>query len=121
MRVFLLLLALTSLCACPLPGGGGDSTYHCDFVNSTEAQEDRCQERSVDALIGATSEQTYLDTCETAQGVPGSGPCATAGIVAGCLYDDVGGAETVTDWYYAPMTLAEAEDECESDGTIVQP
>lgn len=119
MRILLLLLALTSLCACP--PAGGTSTYHCDFVNSTESQEDRCQERSVDALVGASSEQTFLNTCETAQGVPGSGPCDTAGIVAGCLYDDVGGLETVTDWYYAPMTLAEIEVECEDDGSIVQP
>ena len=118
MRPLLLLLALTCLCACP--PAGGTSTYHCDFVNATSAQEDRCQERSVDPLVGATSEQTFLDTCETAQGVPGSGPCETAGIVAGCLFDDAG-LETVTDWYYAPTTLAQVEAECDGEGTVVQP
>jgi len=99
----------------------GTGTYHCDFTEATTGQEDRCQERSVDPLIAATSEQAYLATCEAAQGVPGSGPCDTEGIVAGCLYDDNGGAETVTDWYYAPETLAEVEAECADEGTVVQP
>ncbi|MCO4772469.1 MAG: hypothetical protein KDA24_20720 [Deltaproteobacteria bacterium] len=118
MRILLLLASLVSLTACP---SAGESRYHCDFVNATTGQEDRCQERSVDPLIGATSEQTFLDTCDVSQGVSGSGPCPTDGIVGGCLYDDNGGLETVTDWYYAPMTLADVEAECAGEGTVVQP
>ncbi len=75
----------------------------------------------MDPLVGATSEQAYLDTCDTAQGVSGSGPCATDDLVAGCLYDDNGGLETVTDWWYAPETLADVEAECAGEGTVVQP
>ncbi len=118
MRILILTVCLAFLTACP---SSGESTYHCDFRTATTGQEDRCQERSVDALVGATSEQSFLDTCDTSQGVSSSGPCGTDGIVGGCLYDDNGGLETVTDWYYTPMTLADVEAECAGEGTVVQP
>lgn len=96
-----LLLVLSVLAAL----GGCNSS--CDFRDSGE---DRCQERT-----GAQGNALFGTTCSAVGGVQASGTCPDEDlIVGGCLISELAG--DVTDWYYEPMTTAEVEETCISDG-----
>jgi hypothetical protein len=90
-------------------GGGGDS---CNFVGSS-ANEPRCQER--ETKKGDPLAQFKFD-CDAAGGAYG-GSCP-AGQVAGCRIRD-NDTETITDWYYPPMTREDVRAACEGKGTYV--
>lgn len=104
--------AVTSLASC----GGGD-TDGCDF----RVQENRCQERVRDVADPAgTVSAAFENTCEAAGGGFLADGCPADGRVAGCELSGAG-AETVTDWFYAPATRDDVVRECEGDGTVVDP
>jgi len=98
---------------------GAGEKVGCDFRAVDEeglnnGNEDRCQER---AGLGATG---FAATCEGIGGTVVDGGCPTEGIVFGC---DLGesGTDPVIDWYYAPHTVDEAEQECGSDTIVDAP
>lgn len=100
-------------------GCGGGQTYHCDFRTS-EAPEDRCQERRARvAGAGALTSEAFIQTCELAQGDGADGPCPVDDAVAGCDVSIGVGGETVVDWFYPPETRTTVEVAC--DGTVVDP
>lgn len=86
----------------------GTNTIACDF----RATRNRCQERSG---LQATNAPAFQGTCEVASGLYLDGPCPRDAIVAGCDMGDV------TDWYYAPATIADATSACAGEGTLVTP
>ncbi len=99
--------------------GCGDGTTGCDFRVVDEGglnngSEDRCQERSG---IGATG---FGGSCEAAGGTVVEGGCPVEGIVFGCDLGD-SGTDPVIDWYYAPHTIEQAEQECGSDTIVDAP
>ena len=116
MRIF--VSVTVTILALGLAACGGDSVDGCDF----RAEDDRCQERvrSVSDPVGAAS-SGFKATCEAAGGVALDDGCPTDGRVAGCVLDGGGGAEEVTDWFYAPATRADVEMACAGDGTVVDP
>jgi len=101
---------------------GGEKSYYCDFRDAPADAEDRCQERSNSIPGGGeVAKQAFLDTCDLAQGVSGSGGCPLDGATVGCDYGTAG-AETVIDWYYGENTRASVEQSCLDDnGTLIDP
>ena len=104
---FLILLALGG---CSLVS----NTTGCDLRTETASNgyEDRCQERT-----GIQGNALFGGFCDLLGGIDIDGGCPVDGIVAGC--DITAGVEatgTVTDWYYAPVTLEEVESICAEDG-----
>lgn len=106
-------LTITFLFA--LAGCGGGDVDGCDF----RSEEDRCQERVREVADPAgTVSAAFQMTCEAAGGGFLADGCPAEGRVAGCELGS--GAETVTDWYYAPKTRADVEMAC-GDDTVVDP
>ena len=102
----LLVLGLFALPHC----GAGDA--HCDFQKKGQA---RCQER-----LSTVAAFAFKQTCSTALGESGDGPCPRENIVAGCDIGTQGDGSHVTDWYYTPKTMADVESACTSDnGTLL--
>jgi hypothetical protein len=97
------LFALTTMSAC----GGFGSYVACDFrEGSLNGKEDRCQERY------GISAPTFEQACKASGGKSSSGRCPSTGVVGGCELGTQGDGTKVVDWYYAPMTQANAKKEC---------
>ena len=81
----------------------------CDFRDgSLNGPEDRCQERAGLQGIG------FGPACQTSGGEELDEPCPDEGKVSGC---DLG--QGVTDWYYEPMPLEEAQGNCGASEPVV--
>lgn len=108
------IAAVSLLCAAPL-GCDIGGTVSCDFRDgSVNGPEPRCQERS-----GIQASSSFKAFCDGLQGKSIDGPCPDSPVL-GCDISEVEGK--VIDWYYAPKTEAEIQQQCEDDGgEIVNP
>lgn len=93
---------------------GCSSAVGCDFRDVKEGlnngPEPRCQERT--GLQAAT----FGGACEALSATVLNGGCPHEGIVFGCNL-----GTDVVDWYYAPKTRADAEQECGNDPIVEAP
>lgn len=113
-RLILLFVSAFALSGCfPISVGGGH--IGCDFRDgSVNGPEDRCQDREgLDASV-------FGSTCEGLEGEVIDGGCDTTDAVGGCDISEENPLTTVINFYYPPMTVADAQAECEDDeGTWV--
>jgi hypothetical protein len=104
------LLILFSLAGCSLVANDTGCDLRTD--EASNGYEDRCQERT-----GVQGNALFGGFCDLLGGIDLDGGCPDEGKVAGC--DITAGLEatgTVTDWYYAPVTVEEVEAICADDG-----
>lgn len=107
-------LVLSFCAAAFLSGCGALGGYTaCDFrEGSLNGKENRCQERNG---ISAT---TFKGACSASGGKPSDGRCPGTGVVGGCNLGMQGDGTEVFDWFYTPMTQAQAKSECGSNGFV---
>lgn len=104
----MIFLLLPVLLAC-LPDFG--DPVGCDFrEDSVNGPEDRCQERS------GLSASSFSAMCEGLAGEVVDGGCPRDGAVGECDLGNQGDGTAVIDVYYAPMTVEEAQSECDGEG-----
>lgn len=100
----LLLLVATVGC---VSGCGLGGYVACDFrQGSLNGPEDRCQERH------GLSAPAFKGACTASGGTPTDGRCPSANVVGGCNLGLQGDGTEVLDWYYTPMTVAQAKSNC---------
>jgi hypothetical protein len=105
------ILLAVLLCGCFPTTIAGGGHVGCDFRDgSVNGPEDRCQDRDgLDAGVFGT-------TCEQLGGEVIDGGCDTSDALGGCDISEGSSATTVINYYYPPMTEADAIAECDSDG-----
>ena len=108
--------SLTALCLLALPAalsGCTDNVYACDFRDPMKTEQ-RCQERTTSL---PTSELPFQGTCEAAQGTFLTDGCPRVDVVGGCDITSAGSGEDVVNIYYYPMTAADVEQICMTEGS----
>lgn len=107
LRAALAAASITTIAAL----SGCANAVGCDL----RPDEDRCQERTGLQTFG------YAQFCDATVGTAVEGGCPDEGKVLGCdLGEQSGGA--FFDWYYEPMSRADAEAECaDEDGEVIEP
>lgn len=91
----------------------GDSIYACDFRDPMKTEQ-RCQERTSNLPVNETA---FEGTCETAQGTFLTDGCPRTDVVGGCDITSGPSGENVVNIYYAPMTAADVEQICMTEGS----
>lgn len=110
-RAWALVVIMGVLSALGVVGCDVGPGVGCDFRDgSANGPEPRCQQRD-----GADA-AAFAGSCEALGGEVIDGGCDTTGSVGGCEISGDNPLTTVIDFYYPPLTAADAQAECAEDG-----